>query len=170
MEGCGYWPGKRTGVRKSTSLIGLALWLAVCVMTAWFGARFTPGAWYAALAKPAWTPPAWIFGPVWTLLYILMALAAWLVWRQRGFTEAGLELSLFLVQLLVNGLWSWFFFGLQRPGWALWDLTLLWLLVGLTLGAFWRIRLLPGLLLTPYFLWVSFALALNFTLWRLNPP
>jgi len=97
-----------------------------------------------------------------------MAVAAWLVWRDQGFRGAPAALGLFLVQLALNAAWSWLFFGLESPGWALLDLAALWGALGATLVAFWRVQALAGLLLTPYILWVSFALALNYALWRLN--
>ncbi len=132
------------------------------------GARFTPGEWYAGLSKPSWTPPDWIFGPVWTLLYLLMALAAWQVWRRHGFGGAPGALGLFLLQLLFNGLWSWIFFGLKQPGWALVDLTALWLTALAATLAFWRTGPVAGWLLVPYMAWLSFAWLLNYALWRLN--
>ncbi len=150
------------------AFLGLALWLALCFGAAAFGARFSPGEWYATLAKPAWTPPDWLFGPVWTLLYILMAVAAWLVWRRYGLSGARAALALFVAQLILNALWSWVFFGLQRPGLAFLELTVLWLAVAATTGAFWRLEPWAGRLLVPYLAWVTFAGLLNFALWRLN--
>jgi tryptophan-rich sensory protein len=129
---------------------------------------FRPGEWYKNLAKPWWTPPDWLFGPVWTLLYLFMGVAAWLVWRRGGFQEARGALALFLVQLLLNALWSWVFFGLQQPGWAFLELSLLWLAIAATLAAFWRLVPAAGWLLAPYLAWVSFAGVLNFALWHLN--
>jgi tryptophan-rich sensory protein len=149
--------------------IGLIFWLAVTFSAAWIGSWFQPGEWYAGLVKPALTPPAWIFGPVWTLLYAMMAIAAWLVWRRYGWTNAIGPLSLFLGQLALNALWSYLFFGLQRPGLALLDIIALWLAILATLMAFWRSHPPAGLLLLPYLLWVSFATYLNFQFWLLNP-
>ena len=114
-------------------------------------------------------PPSAVFGPVWTALYALMGLAAWLVWRVGGFAAARGALTLFLVQLAVNALWSWLFFGWRLGGWALADIVVLWGLIAATLRAFWRIRPLAGALLVPYLLWVSFAGVLNFSIWQLNP-
>jgi len=147
------------------SAIGLVAWLALCFGAGGVGARFRPGAWYAELRKPAWNPPAWLFAPVWTLLYALMAAAVWLVWRQAGVTP---ELGLFLVQLALNAAWTWLFFGLRRPGLALAEIAALWLAIAATAVAFWSVVPVAGLLLTPYLAWVTFATALNAALWRLN--
>ena len=152
------------------SAVALAGWLALCFSAASLGAVFAPGEWYAALEKPAWNPPAWVFGPVWTALYTLMAVAAWLVWKRGGFAGHRAALSLFLAQLLFNALWSPLFFGRQDPGLALADLLLLWLALLMTVAGFWKARPLAGVMLLPYLAWVTFAGALNFTLWRLNPP
>jgi tryptophan-rich sensory protein len=125
--------------------------------------------WYPTLAKPAWNPPNWLFGPVWTLLYILMGVAAWLVWR-KGFDAPGVPraLILFGVQLLFNLAWSIVFFGLRSIGWALVEIVAMWVLILVTLVAFYRLRPLAGWLLVPYQLWVTFATALNATIWWLN--
>jgi translocator protein len=151
----------------------LAFWLALPLAAGAFGALFQPGEWYAALRKPAWNPPSWVFGPVWTTLYILMGIAAWLVWESRGAAVAAARthrtaLTLFLVQLVFNAAWSWWFFGLQAPGLAFGWIVLLWLLIVATVVAFWRVRAMAGVLLLPYLAWVTFAAVLNFTLWRLN--
>jgi tryptophan-rich sensory protein len=135
---------------------------------AWFGGQFMPGSWYAALAKPSWTPPGWLFPPVWTFLYASMAVAAWLIWRgaeRRGRVPA---LVLFFGQLVLNGLWSWFFFGEHLIGVALFDIVLLLVLILAATLTFWRLNRLAGILFIPYLLWVSFATALNFAIWRLN--
>ena len=116
--------------------IGLASWLTVTFSAAWVGSWFQPGVWYASLVKPALTPPAWVFGPVWTLLYLMMGIAAWLVWRTQGLTGALGPLGLFLVQLALNALWSYLFFGLKHPGLALLDIVALWLAILATLVAF----------------------------------
>jgi benzodiazapine receptor len=148
--------------------IGLGFWLAITFAAAWVGSRFQPGEWYGGLIKPALTPPAWVFGPVWTLLYVMMATAAWLVWRRHGLADAIGPLGLFLGQLALNALWSYLFFGLQRPGLGFLDIAALWLAILATLIAFWRSYRPAGLLLLPYLLWVSFATYLNFQFWRLN--
>lgn len=125
--------------------------------------------WYPTLVKPPFNPPAWVFGPVWTLLYIMMGVAAFLVWRQ-GMAVEGVRLALavFVIQLALNGLWSILFFGLQAPGWALVEIILLWLAIVATLVLFWRMVPAAGLLLFPYLAWVSFATVLNASLWWLN--
>ena len=150
------------------SALALAGWLGVCFVAAAAGGLFLPGEWYAQLRKPSWNPPNWIFGPVWTALYTIMAVAAWLVWKRGGFAAQRKALSLFLLQLLFNALWSPLFFGLHLPGPALLDLSLLWLALVATVILFWKARPLAGALLLPYLGWVSFAGALNFALWRLN--
>jgi translocator protein len=150
------------------SWVGFFFWVALSFAAAGASSRFPPGDWYAHLAKPAFNPPAWVFAPVWTLLYLVMGIAAWLVWRERRVTGVAKALALFLVQLILNAAWSWLFFGLHRIGWALVDLAALWLAIGATLLAFWARRPLAGLLMLPYLLWVSFAALLNFQLWRLN--
>ena len=145
--------------------VGLVGWLVLCFGAAAVGARFRPGEWYAGLRKPPWNPPNAVFAPVWTVLYAMMAVAAWLVWRQTGLSS---ECALFLLQLALNGLWTWLFFGLKRPALALADILVLWLAIGATLTAFWHVRALAGLLLVPYLAWVTFAAALNAAVWRLN--
>jgi benzodiazapine receptor len=159
---------ERTSKYPFFSGAGLIFWVALSFVAAGVGSRFPPGDWYAHLTKPALTPPAWVFAPVWTLLYLMMGIAAWLVWQRRGVAGAAPALALFLVQLVLNAAWSWLFFGLQQIGWALADLAALWLALGATLLAFWAHRPLAGLLMVPYLLWVSFAVILNYQLWRLN--
>jgi tryptophan-rich sensory protein len=150
---------------------GLFLFVAVCFAVAGTGGAVTApkiGTWYATLAKPSWTPPDWIFAPVWSLLYLSMAVAAWLVWRQSGWAGAVAPLTLFGVQLLLNASWSWVFFGLERPGLALADVLLLLAAIAATTVAFWRRSKLAGMLFLPCLTWVGFASALNFAVWRLN--
>jgi tryptophan-rich sensory protein len=142
--------------------------VGICLLVGSLAARFEPGLWYQALARPVWTPPSWVFAPVWTALYILMGLAAWLVWRQSGLKAAALPLSVFLIQLIMNGIWSWIFFGQHNIGLAFAEIILLWFFILITLVLFWKKSPLAGLFLLPYLLWVSFAAALNFAFWRLN--
>lgn len=127
-----------------------------------------PGEWYAGLNKPAWNPPGWLFGPVWSALYTMMAVAAWLVWRRGGFAAQRRPLGWFLAQLVLNAVWTPLFFGLHRPGVAFAEILLLWLAIAWTIAAFWRVHRTAAWLLAPYLAWVSFAAVLNGTLWRLN--
>jgi len=150
------------------NLLGLFGWLALTFAVSFIASRFTPGEWYSQLAKPSFTPPSWIFGPVWTLLYALMAIAAWTVWKNAGFKGASVALSLFVLQLILNGLWSGLFFGLQRPDLAFYEIIFLWIIILLTLVVFWKHQPLAGVLFIPYIAWVSFAAVLNFYLWRMN--
>lgn len=159
----------KTNHTPSCSLFALVGWVLLCFAAASLGGFFGPGEWYAALKKPAWNPPGWIFGPVWTALYIMMAVAAWLVWKQGGFKTHRRALTMFLVQLALNALWTPLFFGLHWTGVAFAEIVLLWLAIAATLAAFRSVRPLAAWLLTPYLAWVSFAAVLNFTLWRLNP-
>jgi translocator protein len=124
-----------------------------------------PGAWYVALNKPAWNPPAWLFGPVWTLLYTLMAVAAWLVWKRAGFAK---PLMFYFAQLALNAAWTPIFFSAHRLGGALVVIVALWLAILMTWVSFRRVNRTAGWLFVPYLAWVSFATYLNFTLWRLN--
>jgi len=151
--------------RKAFGLVG---WLLLCFAAAAFGGLFMPGEWYAHLRKPTWNPPSWIFGPVWTALYAMMAFAAWLVWGRGGFAAQRGPLGLFLLQLLLNAAWSPLFFRLHNPGLAFAEIVLLWLAILGTVLAFWKVQRLASLLLLPYLAWVSFATVLNFTLWQLN--
>lgn len=151
--------------------LGLAGWLAASFAAGGVGAIASADApqFYGQLVQPSWAPPAWLFGPAWTVLFILMGVSAWLVWRSHGFRGAGAALKLFVAQLVANALWSWLFFAWRQGAWALAEVAVLWLLIAATLFAFWRLHKLAAVLLVPYLAWVSFAAALNFTLWRLNP-
>ncbi len=151
--------------------IGLVGWLVATVATGALGAMgsASAGSFYGELAQPSWAPPGWLFGPVWSVLYVLMAVAAWLVWRKRGFRGAPVALSLFVAQLLANALWSWLFFAWHQGALSLVEIIVLWLLIAATIQAFWRLNRLAALLLLPYLAWVSFATALTAALWRLNP-
>jgi tryptophan-rich sensory protein len=152
--------------------IGFAGWLALCFATSAVGAFASANArsFYAELSRPAWAPPGWLFGPVWTALFLCMAFAAWLVWRSRAAGQSrSIALWLFVAQLAANALWSWLFFAWQLGGAAFVDILLLWALIACTIVAFWRISPLASLLLVPYWLWVSFASMLNWVLWQSNP-
>lgn len=156
---------------RPKDVLGIVGWLIVAFAAAAVGARASidAKAFYDQLVQPAWAPPPWLFGPVWTVLFVLMAIAAWLVWRSGGFRTNQLALTLFGVQLTLNALWSWLFFAWNLGALALAEVILLWMLIAATLLAFWRVRMLAGILLMPYLMWVSFAAALNYTLWQLNP-
>lgn len=156
---------------RTRQILGLVVWLLACYAVAGIGAVASIDAdtFYDALARPSWAPPASVFGPVWTVLYGMMAIAAWQVWREGGWSRQRRPLLLFLAQLVVNALWSWLFFAWRQGGMAFVDIALLWLLILATVVAFWRVRVTAGVLLLPYLGWVSFALALNYVVWRSNP-
>ena len=146
----------------------LAVFLVVTFGVTAIGGIATSGSmrsWYPMLVKPAWNPPGWVFGPVWTALYATMAVAAWLVWRQAGWGGA---LAPFGMQLALNAAWSPLFFGLRRIDLALADIVFLWAAIVATTVAFWKVTPVAGWSFVPYLLWVTFATALNFALWRLN--
>lgn len=151
-------------MRNGLALVGFII-VTFCAPALSIGVGM-PGAWYASLIKPTWNPPSWLFGPAWTLLYTLMAVAAWLVWKRAGFSR---PLVLYFVQLALNAVWTPLFFGAHAMGWALVEIVALWIAILLTLLSFRRVNLTAGWLLVPYLAWVTFATALNFTLWRLNP-
>ena len=153
---------------RAASLLGLAGWLVACFGAAALGAVFMPGDWYAALKKPAWNPPGWIFGPVWTALYTMMAVAAWLVWKRGGFAAQRRPLTIFLVQLALNAAWTPLFFGLHWTGVAFAEIVLLWFSIAATFAAFRPVSPIAAGLLTPYLGWVGFAAILNGALWRMN--
>ncbi len=151
--------------------MGLAGWLAVAFAAAAVGglASVQAGAFYLDLVRPWWAPPAWLFGPVWSVLYALMGVAAWLVWRENDDRRTRLALALFMAQLVANGLWTWLFFAWRQGAWAFAEVLLLWAMIVATIVVFGRVHRLAAALLVPYLAWVSFAAALNFSLWRLNP-
>ena len=132
---------------SSISWLGLAFWLGLTFAAGWVGSRFQPGEWYTHLVQPALTPPGWVFGPVWTILYILMGVAAWLVWQRYGLAGAVWPLGLFILQLVLNTLWSYLFFGLQNPGGAFLDIVALWL--SILAAAHCLLAILPGGRQTP---------------------
>ncbi|MFO8014175.1 MAG: TspO/MBR family protein [Phycisphaerae bacterium] len=156
---------------KTRQALGLIVALAVTFAAAGIGSVFTSqsvGTWYQEIAKPSWTPPGWLFGPVWTVLYTLMAVAAWLVWRKEGWAGARLALGLYAGQLVLNAAWSALFFGARMPGAAFVELVVLWLMIVATTVAFFRKSIPAGVLMVPYLAWVTFAGVLNFALWRMN--
>ena len=156
---------------KQKQILGLIGWLFVSFAASAVGAvaSIQARSFYSQLSQPAWAPPPSVFGPVWTVLYALMAVAAWLVWRRGGFRINRIALSFFLAQLILNALWSWLFFAWHLGALAFVDIVLLWILIVATLVSFWRVQLLAGALLIPYLLWVSFAAVLNYSVWQLNP-
>lgn len=163
--------GMAAGRRPGLALGSLAGWLLLCFAAAALGARASINAreFYAQLVQPAWAPPGWLFGPAWTLLFSLMALSAWLAGRTPAGPARRRALTLFIVQLAGNSLWSWLFFAWHHGDLAFYEVLLFWAAILATLLAFWRVRPLAGALLLPYLAWVSFAAALNFVLWRMNP-
>jgi translocator protein len=152
--------------------LALTGFIAVCLLTGVLGGQVTAQAitdWYPLISKPSWNPPAWVFAPVWTVLYILMAVAAWLVWRRNArMPRVKLALALFFVQLFLNGLWPFVFFGAHEIGLAVINIAALWVVLVATIWAFFRISRWAGTLMLPYLAWASFAAALNAEIWRLN--
>jgi len=156
---------------KQRQFLGLVGWFVVSFAASAVGAvaSIQAESFYGQLVQPPWAPPSSVFGPVWSVLYALMAIAAWLVWRSGGFRANRTALSLFVVQLALNALWSWLFFAWHLGAWAFADIVVLWAFIVATLVSFWRVRPLAGALLIPYLLWVSFASVLNYSVWQLNP-
>ncbi len=152
----------------SMNTLILAVSIALVVAAASVGGLFGIGDWYRTLVKPSWNPPNWIFGPVWSTLYLMMAVAAWLIWLKRGARPVGLALGLYAVQLALNAAWTAVFFGAHQMGWAFAEIALLDALILACVVTFWPVNRSAALMMVPYFAWVSFASALNFTLWRLN--
>ena len=149
----------------------LVAFLLLCFGVAALGGYWTSvsvGDWYLTLRKPSWNPPGWVFGPVWTVLYAMMAVAAWIVWRHRGENGVTMALILFGIQLALNLAWSGLFFGLRNPLAGFIDIVALWLAIIATMIAFRRISTAAGVMLVPYLLWVSYAATLNLALWLLN--
>ena len=158
-------------MRPRRQLAGLLICIAVCFAAAGLGGLVTtPNIpdWYAQLAKPDWTPPGEVFGPVWGCLYLMMAISVWLVWRQNGLAAARWPIGLFALQLALNSVWSVLFFGLHSPGAAFLDIVLLWVAILACTVTFWYRSRWASVLLFPYLAWVSFAAALNFAIWRMN--
>jgi tryptophan-rich sensory protein len=155
---------------RTPDWLGLAGWVLLCFAAAGLGSAFTATAvqsWYPTLNKPPFNPPAWVFGPVWSVLYAMMAVAAWRVWRKQN-PGRGSALGWFGVQLALNVLWSVLFFGARQPGWAFAEIALLWAAILATLLRFHRLDRVAGWLLAPYLAWVSFASILNLAVWLLN--
>ena len=154
-----------------SSWASLALCTVICFAAAAIGGWATAGSvgtWYQTLAKPAWNPPDRVFGPVWSVLYLTMAVALWLVVRSGSWPECRTAVALFGLQLLLNMGWSALFFGLRRPDLAAVEIGVLWVTIAATVLAFWRHSPVAAALLLPYLAWVSFASLLNFTIWQMN--
>lgn len=156
------------GLRELPALV---LCLALCFAAAALGGSFTASGlneWYDSLKKPFFNPPSWVFGPVWTMLYAMMAASLWLVWKQRSSQQVTYAIALFLVHLLLNVAWSAIFFGMGKPGWAFVEILFLWASIVALIIVFKPIDRPASLLLWPYLAWVSFATVLNGSLWYLN--
>ena len=149
----------------------LIFFLLITFLAAFIGNFFTmPNIqdWYISLNKPSFNPPTWLFGPAWTILYVLMAVSAFLVWREKGNPQRKKALTFYFIQLALNSLWSVIFFGLHNLGLAFLEIIFLWFFIVLTLINFYTIKKLAGILFIPYLIWVSFAGILNFAIWQLN--
>jgi len=145
--------------------LSLLPFLAIVAVVATTGAMFQPGDWYQTIAKPSFTPPGWLFGPVWTVIYVLIAIAGWLVWRAEG---VGVLLGVWVLQLLLNMAWSWIMFDRHEIGWALVDILALWGTIAVFIVLAWPKSMVAALLFCVYLAWVTFATALNFRIWQLN--
>ena len=163
--------GSMPKVTVLRQIIGLLGWLLLSFAVAAIGAVASAeaGAFYERLVRPTWAPPGWLFAPVWAALYVLMGVAAWLVWRVHGFKQGRNALALFIVQLGANALWTWVFFVWHQGALAFAEVILLWCLIVATAASFRRLNALAAVLLLPYLAWVTFASALTFSTWRLNP-
>ena len=163
--------------RATRSWLALAGWIALSLLAGAVGgyASLNAREFYAALARPGWAPPGWLFGPVWTVLYVLMGVAAWLVWREPVVPGSAPDairrrgLVLFVAQLVLNALWTWIFFAWRAGAWAFAEIVVLWLLIATTMALFGRVRRPAAWLLAPYLAWVTYATALTLALWRANP-
>ena len=152
--------------------VKLVLSIIICQLAGFIGSLFTRPAipmWYAILNRPSFTPPSSLFTPVWTILFLLMGISLFLIWR-RGEPARQIKIAIlfFSIQLVLNILWSFLFFGLKSPFAGLIEIVILWIAISLTIVSFYRISKTAALLLVPYILWVSFAIVLNFYFWRLN--
>lgn len=158
---------------KMNNIIKLVTSIIICLFAGFIGSIFTSPSiptWYATLIKPSFNPPDWIFAPVWTALFALMGISLYLVWN-KGLQDkkVKISLSLFGLQLVLNVLWSFLFFGLHSPFYAFLEIIILWIAIVLTILNFFKVSRTAGLLLLPYIFWISFAAILNFSIWRLNP-
>lgn len=164
--------GHTTTISKpSRDVLGFVVFLVLCLAVSGVGGIITAasvGTWYQAIEKPPFNPPDWVFAPVWTTLYVMMAIAGWRVWRRAGFEARWKALAVFATQLALNLIWSFLFFGLQRIDLALVEIVILLLVIIVNAAMFWRIDRLAGVLFAPYVLWVAYATVLNASLWLLN--
>lgn len=154
-----------------TQLVALLIFLGLVAAVSGLGSLLTMSGmngWYESLEQPDWNPPDWVFGPVWSVLYLGIGVSAWLVWRRRGWGGARLALGLWGVQLALNLLWTAIFFGLQEPGLASLEIVILWVAIVSTTVSFWPISKIAAIILIPYLAWVTFAAALTISIWRLN--
>lgn len=152
-----------------SSVLVLLGFSAACFLAALTGAVFRPGDWYERLIKPSWRPPNQLFALVWSVLYLMIAVSGWLIWREAGFVGATLPLAIYALQLVLNAAWTPLVFGLHRIDLGFFDIVLLWLSIVATIVLFYPIHPVAAMLLLPYLAWVTFAGALNFAVWRLNP-
>jgi len=149
-------------------IISLILTISVGALAGFITAGESSGEWYVNLAKPSYQPPSWLFSPVWTILYILMGISFYYVWKKPLSRERNIAITIFLFQLLLNFLWGIFFFSLHAPFLALIDIVMMWIAILLTIFSFSRLSKTAAWLLVPYILWVSFATVLNWDIWRMN--
>lgn len=159
----------RSGTQK---WLGLVAWIVVAFVPSATAVFVGTGPWYDSLERPAWTPPSWVFGPVWTLLYLLMGIAAWRVWAKHGFSHRRerLPLVLFLVHLIFNAAWTWLFFGLHMLTAAAVEIVILWVMIVVLVVLFWKRDRIAGALLLPYLLWVTYAVTLSVGFAVMNAP
>ncbi|MGO9930337.1 MAG: TspO/MBR family protein [Steroidobacteraceae bacterium] len=163
------------GRNSRPNLPALAFFVALALGVGVFSAAFSPAAsattaqWYAMLVKPPWLPPQHWFAPVWAALYVLMGVAAWLVWRERYHRARSQAIAAYVIQLLLNAAWAPLFFGLKNIGLGLFEIVAMWSAIGWTMREFARVRALAAWTIAPYFLWVGFAVAMNLEIWKLNP-
>lgn len=153
-------------MRRTYGWLSLVAWVLLCFAAGGIGGLAMRGESFGWYRQPVWAPPNWVFGPVWTVLYCAMGVAAWLVFRSGG-PGASKALRFFGLQLVLNALWPWVFFGARNPGAAFVVIAMLWLTIAVTTGAFWRVRRAAGLLMLPYLAWASFAAALNLAIFDL---
>jgi len=159
---------RRSTVSLENRKLNLIGWLLICFSASATAVFVSTHGWYVQIHKPSWNPPSWLFGPVWSTLYAMMAIAAWLVYREGGFKTQARPLYLFLTQLALNALWTPLFFGLHLLGIAFIEIIILWGFILMTIISFWKVKPVSALLLIPYIVWVSFAATLSGTIWWLN--